>query len=117
MARRSPLETIAILLLGVGGFLYPFPFWLLGGLLALWSRIWNSQDKWIALAGPLAIAFVGTVVTALIIGGWGHAVTMYPHAFRLSAGYLLRAGCVVCAVYLALQARRGPQRRLPPWKR
>jgi len=117
MARRSPLETIAILLLGVGGFLYPFPFWLLGGLLALWSRTWNSQDKWIALAGPLAIAIVGTVVTALIIGGLSHAAPMYPHAFRLSVGYLLRAGCVICAVYLAMQARRGPQRRLPPWKR
>ena len=117
MARRSPLETIAILLLGVGGFLYPFPFWLLGGLLALWSRTWNSQDKWIALAGPPVIAFVGTVVTALIIGGLSHAVPMYPHAFRLSVGYLLRAGCVICAVYLAMQARRGPQRRLPPWKR
>jgi len=117
MARRSPLETIAILLLGVGGFLYPFPFWLLGGLLALWSRTWNAQDKWIALAGPLAIAFVGTLVTALIIGGLSHAVPMYPHAFRVSVGYLLRAGCVICAVYLAMQARRGPQRRLPPWKR
>jgi hypothetical protein len=117
LARRYPLESIAVVLLGVGGLIFPFPFWLLGGLLALWSRIWDTRDKWIALAGPPAIALLGTAVTALIIGGRGHALATYPHAFRLDVGYLLRAGSVLCAGYLALQARRGPQRRLPPWQR
>jgi hypothetical protein len=117
LARQYPLESAAVVLLGIGGLIFPFPFWLLGGLLALWSRTWNAHDKWIALGGPPAIALVGTVVIALIIGGWDHAVGSIPHAWHVGAGYLLRGGCVVCAVYLSLQARRGPQRRLPPWQR
>ncbi len=117
LARRYPLESIAVVLLGVGGLIFPFPFWLLGGLLAIWSRLWDTRDKWIALAGPVAFALAGTVITALIIGGRGHAVTMYPHAFRLDFGYLLRAGSALCAGYLVLQLRRGPQRRPPPWRR
>jgi hypothetical protein len=32
-------------------------------------------------------------------------------------GYCYRGGSLLCAVYLALQARRGPQRRLPAWRR
>jgi hypothetical protein len=117
LARRYPLESVAVVLLGIGGLILPFPFWLLGGLLAIWSRLWNTRDKWIALAGPPGIALVGTVVTALIVGGRGHVIGVYVHALRLDLGYLLRAGSVLCAGYLVLQMRRGPQRRLPPWKR
>src|SRR5262249_10817054 len=69
LARRHPLESIAIVLIGVGGLIFPFPFWLLGGVLAIWSRIWNVGDKWAALAGPPGFALAGTVITALILGG------------------------------------------------
>ena len=117
LARRYPLESVAVVLLGIGGLILPFPFWLLGGLLAIWSRLWNARDKWVALAGPPGIALVGMVVTALIVGGRGHVITVYVHALRLDLGYLLRAGSVLCAGYLVLQMRRGPQRRLPPWRR
>ena len=121
LARLHKLETAAVLLLGVSGFIFVFPFWLvfalLGGVVALWSQIWNARDKWVGLTGPLVIALVGTIVSALIIGGWGHFVGSCLEAFRLYVGYYYRAGSLLCAVYLALQARRGPQRRLPPWKR
>jgi hypothetical protein len=121
LARQHKLETAAVLLLGVSGFIFVFPFWLvfalLGGVVAIWSQIWNARDKWVGLTGPPVIALVGTIVSALIIGGRGHFVGSYPEAFRLYVGYYYRAGSLLCAVYLALQARRGPQRRLPPWRR
>jgi hypothetical protein len=121
LARRNKLETAAVLLLGISAFIFVFPYWLLvallGGVVAIWSLIWNARDKWVALAGPPVIALVGTIVAALIIGGRGDFFGSYPEAFRLYVGYLYRGGSLLCAVYLALQARRGPQRRLPPWKR
>jgi hypothetical protein len=115
LARRYPLESAAVVLLGVGGLFYPFPFWLLGGLLAIFSRLWNARDKWVAITGPPAIAIVGVLVTAMLMRGG--MIGNIPHAFRLDFGYLLRLGSLLCAVYLVLQARRGPQRRLPPWQR
>ena len=45
LARRYPLESIAVVLLGVGGLIFPFPFWLLGGLLAIWSRVWQHPRQ------------------------------------------------------------------------
>ncbi len=115
LARRYPLESAAVVVLGVGGLLYPFPFWLVGGLLTIWSRIWFARDKWVAIAGPPAIALVGVLVTAMLMKGG--MIGNLPHAFRLDFGYLLRFGSLLCAVYLVMQARRGPQRRLPPWQR
>jgi hypothetical protein len=121
VARQYPLESAAVTLLAIGGLILPFPYWLfgglLGGILALRSQIWNARDKWVAIVGPAVFVLVGVVLTALIIGRQGNAVTAYPHEFSLYAGDLLRVGNALCAVYLALQARRGPQRRLPPWRR
>jgi len=121
LARRHKLETAAVLLLGISAFIFVFPYWLLvallGGVVAIWSLIWNARDKWVALAGPPVIALLGTIVAALILGGQGHFFGSYPEAFRQYVGYAYRGGSLLCAVYLALQARRGPQRRLPPWKR
>jgi hypothetical protein len=117
LGRRYPLEAVAIILLGVGGLILPFPFWLIGGALAVMSRFWPPRDKWIALTGPLVIALLGTVVTAVIVRGKGNPVEIYTHALRLDVGYLLRAGSVLCAAHLAMQLRRGPRVRLPPWKR
>jgi hypothetical protein len=121
LAREHKLETVAVLLLGVSAFIFVFPFWLVaalvGGVVAISSQIWNLRDKWVGLAGPPVIALVGTIVAALIIGGRGHFVGSVPEAFRLYVGYFYRGGSLLCAVYLALQARRGPQRRQPAWRR
>ncbi len=121
LARRYPLETAAVMLLALGGLVLPFPYWLfgglLGGLLSIRSAMWLARDKWVAVVGPVLIMIVGTVLAALITGGRGGAVTAYPHAFALYAGDLLRLGNVLCAAYLVVQARRAPQRRLPPWQR
>lgn len=121
LARRYPLETAAVLLLALGGLVLPFPYWLfgglLGGLLSIRSPMWLARDKWAAVVGPVVIMIVGTILTAVITGGRGGTVTAYPHVFVLYAGNLLRLGNVLCAAYLVVQARRAPQRRLPPWQR
>ena len=121
LARRYPLETAAVTLLALGGLVLPFPYWLfgglLGGVLSIWSSMWLARDKWLAVVGPLVVVIVGTILAAVITGGHGGAVTAYPHAFVLYAGNLLRFGNVLCAAYLVVQARRSPQRRLPPWQR
>jgi hypothetical protein len=121
LAREHKLETVAVLLLGVSALIFVFPFWLVtslvGGVVAISSQIWNLRDKWAGLAGPPVIALVGTIVAALIIGGRGHFLGSIPEAFRLYVGYCYRGGSLLCAVYLALQTRRGPQRRLPAWRR
>src|SRR5215475_1100280 len=121
LARRHKLETAAVLLLGISAFIFVFPYWLLvallGGVVAIWSLIWNARDKWVGLAGPPVLALVGTIVAALIIGGHGGFFGSYLEAFRQYVGYAYRGGSLLCAVYLAVQARRGLQRRLPPWRR
>jgi hypothetical protein len=121
LARRYPLETAAVLLLALGGLVLPFPYWLfgglLGGLLAIRSPMWLARDKWGAVVGPVVIMIAGTILAAVITGGRGGDVTAYPHVFVLYAGDLLRLGNVLCAAYLVVQARRAPQRRLPPWQR
>jgi len=119
LARRHPLETTAIVLLGLGGLIFPIlpPVWVLGSALALASRIWDQRDKWVALIGPLVFAALATVVTTAVLGGQGNLVQNYGHAFRLDIGYGLRLGCVASAVYLAWRVHRGPRVKVPPWKR
>lgn len=115
--RQWPLESVAVVLIGLGGLILPVVFWPAGGLVALWSRAWDARDKWIALLGPAVITLLGTVVIALIVGGQGDAAVAYWHALRLDWGYLLRIGSVLCAAYLVLRVRHGPRRRVPPWQR
>ena len=122
-ARRYPLEATAIILLGPGGLILPFPCWLIGALVALRSRIWDRRDKWAAFLGPLLFALAGSMVTAEVIPAEGNVILIYSHAVRVDIGYLLRAGSVLCAVFLALRVRHGPRQRppraaqVPPWRR
>ena len=64
LARKHPLEAVSVILLGVGGLILPFPFWLIGGLVALRSRRWDARDKWIALAGPPLVTFAVLLIRA-----------------------------------------------------
>jgi len=115
LARQNKLEAVAVLLLGVGGLIYPFPLWLIGGLVALRSRHWDKRDKWLALVGPVGFAAICMVLLGISgSGGFFHALAQSTHQFSL----LLRVGCVLCAGYLVWRLRRGPRRRkTPPWLR
>ena len=117
LARDNLLETIAILLLGLGGLILPYLFWPVGAIVAMFSRLWDVKDKSVAVAGPLLVALAGSVLGALIIGGSGNVVVVYTHALGVGFGVMIRVGAVVTAVYLAWRVTRGPRVKVPPWKR
>ena len=116
LARKHPLEAVSVILLGVGGLILPFPFWLIGGLVALRSRRWDARDKWIALAGPPLVTFAVLLIRAATSPG--NFFSAFYHASQHDVGLSIRAGCVLCAGYLVWRLRRGPRMRtLPPWQR
>jgi hypothetical protein len=116
LARKNPLEAVAVVLLGLGGLILPFPFWLIGGLVALRSRRWDARDKWIALAGPPLVALTVLVIRAVTSAG--NFFPAFYHAAGNDVGLSIRVGCVLCAGYLIWRLRRGPRlRTLPPWQR
>jgi hypothetical protein len=117
LARENLLETIAILLLGLGGLILWFPFWPIGAIVALFSRLWDVKDKSLAVAGPLLVTLAGAVLGALIIGGSGTVIVVYFHALGVIFGPMIRVGCVLTAAYLAWRVSRGPRAKLPPWRR
>jgi hypothetical protein len=96
--------------------LYPFPFWLIAGLVALRSRRWDKRDKWAALGGPPLFVFAGLLLLAAT--RQGNFFSVFFHAAGHDIGLLIRVGCVLCAGYLVWRLRRGPRSRsVPPWQR
>jgi hypothetical protein len=117
LARDNVLETVAILFLGLGGLILPFPFWPLGAVVSMFSRLWDIKDKSLAVAGPLLVVLVASVITALFVGGGGNAVLIYFHAVHVGFGLLIRVGSALTAVYLAWRVSKGPRVKTPPWQR
>jgi len=117
LARDNLLESIAILLLGLGGLILPFPFWPIGAVVAMFSRLWDIRDKSVAVAGPLLVALAASVLTAPFIGGGGNVILAYFHALGVGFGLLVRVGSVITAAYLAWRVTRGPRVKVPPWQR
>jgi hypothetical protein len=117
LARDHLLETIAILLLGLGGLILWFPFWPIGAIVAVFSRLWDVKDKLLAIVGPLLVVLAGSVLGALIFGGSGNVVVVYFHAVGTDFNILIRVGCVLTAAYLAWRVTQGPRPKVLPWQR
>jgi hypothetical protein len=114
LARRNPLEMIALLLLGIGGAAYP-PIWLLGAVLALASRAWDLRDKWTGIVGPVVLVIMGAFAT-LLLGGRHNTLGSYASEVWISAGRISRVVAVLGAAYLLWRLHRGPRApRQPPW--
>ena len=116
LARDNLLETIAILLLGLGGLILPYVFWPAAAIVALFSRLWDLKDKSLVIAGPLLVTLAGSVPVALIIGGSGNVVLVYTHALRVDFNILIRVGCVLTAAYLGWRVTQGLRVKVPPWQ-
>jgi hypothetical protein len=117
VVRSHPLECLAVLLIGLGGLIDPWPLWLIGALAVFASPLWDVRDKLAAVAIPLGVALVGAVAAA---GFTAHVpgLSGYVHEVRLDGWNLMRAGAVLGAVYLARRIQRGRRpRREPPWHR
>jgi hypothetical protein len=115
-ARRRPLEATAIVLLGLGGLIFP-PVWLMGAAMALVSRVWDHRDKWIGLALPLVLVVAATV-TDVLLGASYHSLGGYVREAWLFAGHSCRIIAVLGAIYLAWRAERGRRSpAIPPWNK
>jgi hypothetical protein len=117
LAREHVLEAVAILLLGLGGLILPFPFWPIGAIVALFSRLWDVKDKSLAVTGPLLVTLALSVIAAPFVGGSGNVIVVYFHAIGVSFGLLIRVGSVLTAAYLGWRVSKGPRVKVPPWKR
>ena len=117
LARENILESVAILLLGLGGLILPFPFWPIGAIVAMFSRLWDVKDKAIAVIGPMLVTLAISVIAAPFVGGSGNVIVVYFHALGVSFGLLVRVGSVITAAYLAWRVSKGPRVKVPPWKR
>ncbi len=117
LARDHVLESVAILLLGLGGLILPFPFWPIGAIVALFSHLWDVKDKTLAITGPLLVTLALSVIAAPFVGGSGNVIVVYFHALHVSFGLLVRVGSVITAAYLAWRVSKGPRVKVPPWRR
>jgi hypothetical protein len=113
--RQRPLEASAVVLLGLGGGIYP-PVWLLGAAVALASRVWDGTDKWLGLALPPLLTIIAAAL-GVTVGGHvsvGHGM----HDGWVFGVAASRAVAVLSAAYLgwrSVHGRRPPT--VPPWNR
>jgi hypothetical protein len=115
-SRRTPMEATAVILLGLGGVIYP-PVWLLGACLALASKVWDYRDKWAGLVGPVVIMIIGTA-TCLALGTSQSGFGPYLHQTWVYLNIWSRVGAVAGTWYLVWRLahdRETPD--VPPWSR
>jgi hypothetical protein len=117
LARGHLLESVAVVMIGLGGAILPFPFWLAGALVAMFSRLWDGKDKLLALTGPVLVDLAGSVLSAVLMGGHANAIVIYTHALHVQSGLWIRIGCVLTALYLGWRVSQGRRVKVPPWKR
>ncbi|HEY2639507.1 MAG TPA: hypothetical protein VGI66_06435 [Streptosporangiaceae bacterium] len=104
-SRRNPQESVATILLGVGGLIFP-PVWFLGAAVALASKVWDGHDKWVGLAVPILLTIVGTAA-GVILAGSRLSLDHYVHVGWLSADIASRVSAVLSAAYLAWRSVQG----------
>ena len=113
---RDRLEAIAVVLLGLGGAIYP-PIWIIGVIIALCSRKWDHRDKWLGLALPFFLVIFGAMLV-VVLGGERQSIGQYTMEFWVAAGRLSRLAAVLGAGYLlsrAIKYQGKRIRRQPPW--
>ena len=114
LALRDRRETVALVLLAIGGAAYP-PIWLIGALVAISSRKWDLRDKWLGLAVPVLLVIFGAVLV-MALGGQRPSIGSYAFEAWLAAGRLSRIAAVLGAGYLLGRVYRGKREpRQPPW--
>jgi hypothetical protein len=116
LARRHPLEAMAVILLGVGGAAYP-PIWIIGAAIAGGSRFWDYRDKWVALLGPVLLLIVATTL-AVSLGRTQTSFGSYVHESWVYADLISRGLALLSALYLVRRLSRGKRPAVkPPWER
>jgi hypothetical protein len=109
LARRFPWEVFALVALGPGGLVLPFPLWLIGAVAALTSKAaWSRGDRLIGLGGPPLVTVVGIALIGAL--NKNPSITVDVHAYVAAAhadgGLLFRIGAAVGACYLGVRLVR-----------
>jgi hypothetical protein len=113
-AKRHPLESAAVVVLGLGGLIYP-PVWLMGAVIAMPSKIWDIRDKWVGMGFPFLLVIVAAVADATLAGGSHASLVSHLKAGWLFADHLSRIVALLGAAYLAWRAEKGRrQAPVPP---
>jgi hypothetical protein len=116
LSRRHPLEFAALVLLGLGGVIYP-PVWLLGAGLALAAREWDYRDKWAGIGGPVVLLILGTSL-GVALGSSHHQLGGYLHEVWVYLNILSRICAVAGTWYLGWRLTHArPVPDVPPWNR
>ena len=114
--RDKTLESVATILLGLGGVIFP-PIWLLGAMVALASKVWDYRDKWLGLAIPIVLTIVGAAAGMILAGSqtsFGHDL----HVGWVSADIASRISAALSAIYLAWRSVHGRRPdAVPPWNK
>ncbi|HEX9034846.1 MAG TPA: hypothetical protein VF834_23630 [Streptosporangiaceae bacterium] len=114
IGRQYKPEAAAVVLLGVGGAMFP-PLWLLGTAVAVPSRTWDVRDKWLGIVLPVLAVLVGTALI-IVFGGQRGTLGSYLFEAWVWAGRLFRLLAAVSAGYLLWRLHLGRRKpKLPPW--
>jgi hypothetical protein len=115
-SRRNKLEATAVVLLGIGGAIFP-PVWLAGAAVALASRLWDLRDKWLGLAVPILLTVIA-IAGGITAAGSRGTLGQHLHEGWVFADVISRLAALLSAGYLAWRSARGPRLpSTPPWSK
>ncbi|MGE5286338.1 MAG: hypothetical protein ACM3ML_03855 [Micromonosporaceae bacterium] len=107
-ARRFRREALALVLIGPGAIVLPFPLWLIGAAIGLTSWVWSVRDKSIGLAGPFLVTAAGVGLIGALNKNPSIPIDLHAYlsAAHADAGILIRVSAALGALYLGARLLR-----------
>jgi len=108
VVRRYRTEVLALILLGPGGLLLPFPIWLVGAAIGLTSWAWSRAEKVIGLGGPLILTLAGIGIIGALNKNPSMPVDLHAYvaASRAHWQLLMRVSAPAGALFLGARLVR-----------